>query len=90
MKYVFTALGYLFMWCILTPYLVIERTSKLFIITLQIIWYFKLKKEWFKILNTYFVIMPILPIIFYWKVSNLKDFYSMMNWEDFVFVPSIK
>ena len=81
MKYIFIALGYLFMWCIITPYLFIERIFKLCIIAIQIIWHFKLEKKWFKILNTYFVIIPTLPIALMWNISNLKDFYLIRNWD---------
>jgi len=75
MKYLAIAI----IWCILTAYLIIERLVKLIIITIQIIWYFKIKLEWFNILKTYFVFVPFLFCAF--EVDNLKNYYSFKNWQ---------
>ena len=79
MKYIAIAVGYLIIWSIITPILIIERTIKCLIIAIQIIWHLKVEREWFEILNEYHLIIPGLGNA---KIDNIKDYYLLRNWEE--------
>ena len=86
MKYIVIAVGYIIIWCILLPSLILERTLKLLWIAIQIMWHLKIKNEWFRILEEYFFVIPVpiayLMVMLMWKIANLKDYFLLKNWKN--------
>ena len=84
MKYLLIGIGYLILWIIFIPFILVERIIKLLIILFQIIWHFRIDKEWIKIMETYVFWVPILiPLAFFstFRINSLKDYFLLNNWQ---------
>jgi hypothetical protein len=79
MKYIAKAILYCIMWSLLTVVLIIERTLKLTLLLLLIIWHLKIEKKYFKMFEVYQIVFPIplVGLVFTWE--NIKDYYMFIN-----------
>lgn len=70
----------IFAWFILaTIYLAIERTSKVIISLVIILWELKYDQKHHKFHKKYIIIVPLIFFAAF-ECQNLKDFYTIKNW----------
>lgn len=92
MKYIAIAIGYLIIWILITPIVLIERAIKLVIILIKSAWHLKFNPKWMSIFDEYLIILPIgfihpvftCTIGIGWKVKNYKDVYLLRNYKQLI------
>lgn len=79
---IFKATGYLIIWCVLVPYLVIEKTVKGVAILFLCAWHGEFRRQWLRVLGQMHFIPCPLTWYMGWKIDNIKDYFLLKNWRE--------